>query len=151
MATMRRRRTAASPLMLLIPALVSLMAVAAPRRPAPYPDHALRTSHVPMPAPVPHTRIAVSVTAYSSTPDQTWGDPFMGYCGPVGPGTVALSRDLFHPDLCGTTVYLGGRAYTVNDRMGLGWRNRVDVWMPSRGAALRHGIRRSVTLEVPAR
>lgn len=147
---MRRRRTAATPLMLLIPALILLMAVAAPRRPVPYLDHALRTSYVPMPTPLPQMRrVAVTATAYSSTKDQTWGDPFMAYCGPVGPGTVALSRDLFHPDLCGATVYLDDRAYVVNDKMGSGWRNRVDVWMPSRGAALRHGVRRRVVLEVP--
>ncbi len=89
-------------------------------------------------------RIPVTVTAYSSHPAETDSDPHVAACGPVRPGTLAVSEDLWERTGCGKRVVLDGREYVVWDRMHPRWRRRVDVWMPSRGAALRHGVRRGV-------
>lgn len=86
----------------------------------------------------------VTVTAYSSTPDQTDATPTLGACGQVGPGTVALSRDLFRLYGCGSRVRVKGVEYTVRDTMHPRWRLRADVWMPSRGAAMRWGLQQVI-------
>ena len=89
----------------------------------------------------------VTVTHYSSSRAETDDSPAIGACGHVGPGTVALSRDLFKMYDCGTRVRVGGAPYVVRDTMHGRWRLRADVWMPSRRAALRAG-RRTDVMEV---
>ena len=55
------------------------------------------------------SRIHADVTAYSSSPDETWGDPFVTASGrPVGDGVVACPRRLSF----GTKVRIGDRTYT---------------------------------------
>jgi len=95
--------------------------------------------------PVLRIRIPVTVTAYSSTPDQTDGTPFLAACGPVRDGILAVSDDLWRILKCGDSVYLEGYGrYVVWDRMHSRWRRRVDVWVPSRSSAYRHGVREAV-------
>lgn len=93
--------------------------------------------------------LRVTVVHYSSTRDQTDDSPFVGRCGRVGPGTVAVSQDLLRRGIdCGTKVLVGGRTYVVRDAMHHRWRKRVDIWLPSRAAALKAGVHRNVPLEV---
>ena len=82
------------------------------------------------------------MTAYSSTYDQTWGNPFITASGTtVHEGTIAANCLKF-----GTKVKIpelfGDRVFTVEDRlaarMGCGV---VDVWMPDRQSALAFGNR----------
>ena len=56
-------------------------------------------------------RFVVTVTHYSSSRAETDDSPAIGACGRVGPGTVALSRDLFVMYGCGTRVWIGGQEY----------------------------------------
>lgn len=95
-------------------------------------------------------RIPVTVTAYSSTPDQTdaspdiaaWGDNVWRLQG-IGTPAVAISRDLEPWLRPGATVHL------VADRMAERWERRVDLWFASRGEAARWGVRRGVLVVEP--
>ena len=94
-------------------------------------------------APYPEPRLfTVTVTAYSPTPDQTWGDPFIGAMGRrVRPGkTLAVSHDLKH--LLGSRVYVEGIGYLVaEDLMHPRWENRVDLCLRTRGRAEAFGVK----------
>lgn len=85
------------------------------------------------------SKIHVLATAYSSTRDQTDGNPFVTANGErVGPGTMAAN---FLP--MGTTVRIGDTTYVINDRMNGRYNNKfvVDIWKPSRAEAIQHGAR----------
>lgn len=83
----------------------------------------------------------VEMTAYSSTPDQTDSSPFITANGThVHEGTLACNFLPF-----GTKVkipeYFGDRIFIVEDRMAKRFSNRMDVWFPSRSAAMQFGKR----------
>jgi len=85
-------------------------------------------------------RLRVIVTAYSSSPGETDGDPYITASGTlVRDGIVANNLLPF-----GTKVRLpeifGNKVFVVEDRMN--WRKgyyHVDVWFPSRQEALAFG------------
>jgi len=81
----------------------------------------------------------VTVTAYSSTPDQCSGNPFITASGArVHPGTLACNFLPF-----GTKVRFpeySKRIFIVEDRMG--YSGRADIWFTSRSEALKFGKRR---------
>lgn len=81
----------------------------------------------------------VLATGFSSTPDQTDGDPFTTASGThVHDGTVATNFLPF-----GTRVrfhnYRPDMVFTVEDRHHPRLSDRVDIWFTSRGEALRFG------------
>jgi len=82
----------------------------------------------------------VTVTAYSSTKDQTDGDPFKTAVGtPVRDGIVAAN---FLP--IGTVVRFpdkfGEKLFVVEDRMNERFGLQVDIWMPNYEEAKKFGI-----------
>lgn len=84
----------------------------------------------------------VTVTAYSSTPDQTDDTPFIAATGKrVHDGMVAANFLRF-----GTRVRFpdnyGDKNFFVEDRMHERFSNRMDIWMATREEALKFGIRR---------
>ncbi|OGZ61880.1 MAG: hypothetical protein A3H51_02085 [Candidatus Spechtbacteria bacterium RIFCSPLOWO2_02_FULL_38_8] len=86
-------------------------------------------------------RLWVSVTAYSSTLDQTDFSPFVTASGTqVRDGVVAAN---FLP--IGTKIKIpsmfGDKVFVVEDRMNARYWHRVDIWMPTRYDALQFGIR----------
>lgn len=93
------------------------------------------------PQPVTRT-VWVTVTAYSSTVDQTDSDPFTTASGEkVRPGIVAWNGVPF-----GTKLRLpdgfGDRIFVVQDRLNPRASGYVvDVWMPTREEALQWGVR----------
>ncbi len=103
---------------------------------------------VKVPAPVVKRRLTVRTSAYSSTRDQTDGDPFTTASGKkVHDGTLAMNCVPF-----GTKVRItgkfGSKIFTVEDRMNAKWGcSRADVWMPTRAQAMQWGVR-TVTLEI---
>ena len=132
---------------------------ALPPKPEPEPEPApvivtpKQTTYVakaPAPSTAPLTSgniRTVTVTAYSSTPDQTWGDPFTTASGTrVHWGTVAANFLPF-----GTKVrfpdYFGEQVFTIEDRTAKRFSNRADIWFPSRGEALQFG-KRSLRIEI---
>lgn len=85
--------------------------------------------------------IYITVTAYSSTPDQTDDTPFITANGThVRDGIIAANFLRF-----GTKVkfpdYSGDKIYEVTDRMNERYPNRADIWMETRDAAMDFGIR----------
>ena len=82
-------------------------------------------------------------SAYSSTPDQTDGDPFTTASGAkVHPGTVATNCLPF-----GTKIripeYFGDTIFIVEDRMHPRWGcEKIDLWMTSRQEAMQWGVRK---------
>ncbi|OGY68780.1 MAG: hypothetical protein A3B94_00815 [Candidatus Jacksonbacteria bacterium RIFCSPHIGHO2_02_FULL_43_10] len=85
----------------------------------------------------------MTITAYSSTPDQTDGSPYLAarghvvHWGMVAANDLKIGTQVRMPDLFGDQVF------TVLDRMNArysgGWR--LDVWMPVRDDAKRFGKR----------
>lgn len=87
------------------------------------------------------TRFHADVTAYSSSPDETWGDPFITASGRrVAEGVVACPRRLPF----GTKVRIGQRTYTCWDRLHPRYDDRFDIWKASKEEALQFGRRRVI-------
>ena len=91
--------------------------------------------------------MTVTMTAYSSTPDQTDGNPFITASGShVHWGTVAANFLPF-----GTKIripdYFGNQVFTVEDRTARKYNQRVDVWFPTRGEAIQFG-KRTLRIEI---
>lgn len=85
------------------------------------------------------SKVRVLSVAYSSTVGQTDDSPFITASGRhVGLGTLATN---FLP--IGTQVRIGQQIYTVWDRMNSRYDNKyiVDIWQPSRIAAIQYGAR----------
>ena len=87
----------------------------------------------------------VTVTAYSSTPDQTNSEPLITASGKrVCYGVLAVSRDLKKILPYGSKVKLEGiGVYWIFDLMNSRYRRRVDIWFPSREQAKRFGKRKA--------
>lgn len=94
----------------------------------------------------------VTVTGYSSTPDQTDDTPFVTASNTrVRRGIIAMSRDLLReftpgaPFSYGDKVQLEGvGVFTVEDTMHPRFDKRVDIWFSSRAAARQWGCRDKV-------
>lgn len=88
---------------------------------------------------VPKGEIDILVTGYSSTPDQTWGNPFITASGThVHKGTMACPpRYPF-----GTKVEIKNKGtFVCEDRGGAIKGNHFDMWFESRIEALQWGKR----------
>lgn len=86
----------------------------------------------------PGTILGATASAYSSTPEQTSGDPFITASGSkTRSGVVAAN---FLP--LGTKVRIGSRNYVVEDRMASRYNNqyRIDIWMESTEDAIHFGV-----------
>ncbi|MCR4323304.1 MAG: 3D domain-containing protein [Candidatus Azambacteria bacterium] len=89
----------------------------------------------------------VTMTAYSSTPDQTDDSPFTMANGKrVHDGAVAANFLPFGTKVMFPELY-GDKVFTVEDRMHKRFSNRMDIWMETRGEAIKFGIR-EVTVEI---
>ena len=89
---------------------------------------------------IPQKTMYVTVSAYSSTKDQTDGNPFLTALGtPVRDGIVAAN---FLP--IGTVVRFpdkfGEKIFVVEDRMNERFALEVDIWMSSQEEAKKFGI-----------
>ncbi|HUY69794.1 MAG TPA: hypothetical protein VMU70_02155 [Candidatus Tyrphobacter sp.] len=88
-----------------------------------------------------------TVTGYSSDPSQTDNTPFITASGEtVHQGIIAANWLPFgtkvrFPELFGDQIFI------VEDRMNEVNRSKVDVWFPSKGAALQFGVHRT-TVEI---
>lgn len=90
--------------------------------------------------------VPATVTAYSSSVDETDDTPFITANGEhVGHGTLACPTK--YP--FGTKIKIEGRVYTCKDRMNARYRNieHFDVWQGSKEEALNFG-KKEVTVEV---
>jgi 3D (Asp-Asp-Asp) domain-containing protein len=95
-----------------------------------------RGGDVALPEPTIATSFTAEVTAYSSSPDETWGDPFITASGrEVFEGLVACPRRFPF----GTRFLIGSRIYTCWDRLHARFDHRFDIWKPSKEEALEFG------------
>jgi 3D (Asp-Asp-Asp) domain-containing protein len=81
----------------------------------------------------------ITVTGYSSSHDETDDDPLITASGkPVRDGIVATNILPF-----GTKIKMpekfGDKVFVVEDRMHKRFKNRIDVWFPSKKEALEFG------------
>jgi len=89
----------------------------------------------------------VTVTAYSSTLDQTDGSPFITANGTyVYDGIVACNFLPFDTKVKFPEMY-GDKIFIVEDRMAKKNSHKMDIWMPSRSLALQFGVK-SLAFEV---
>ncbi len=90
--------------------------------------------------------IRVTLTAYSSTPDQTDETPFLTAANTqVRDGIVAAN---FLP--IGTKIQIpklfGRKIFTVEDRMHSRFTDRIDIWFPERELAKEFGKREATVV-----
>ncbi len=84
-----------------------------------------------------------TVTAYSSTPDQTDSSPFITANGSrVRDGIVACNFLPFGTKIRIPEIY-GDKIFTVEDRMARKNNHKIDIWLPSRSEALNFGVKRA--------
>lgn len=95
--------------------------------------------------------IKATLTAYSSTEDQTDDTPFITASGKtVADGIIANNLLPFGTKVRIPSLY-GNKIFVVQDRMNRRWENtRFDVWMPDLHSALHFGVKQSVDIEVLA-
>lgn len=89
----------------------------------------------------PSQTFTATLYAYSSTPDQTNGDPFITASGErVVDGIVANNCLPF-----GTEVKINNKIYRVQDRMAARYGcSSFDVWHPTRQSAIQFGKQTAV-------
>lgn len=100
-------------------------------------------AHLPQTADRPASRTRwITLTAYSSTPDQTDGDPFTMASGQrVYDGAIAMNGVRFGTKVRFPEIY-GNKVFTVLDRMNARYgENIADQWMETREAAIQWGAR----------
>ncbi len=89
-----------------------------------------------------------TMTAYSSTPNQTDGTPFVtasGSCvrdGVIASNDFRIGTKIRFPELYGDKIFV------VEDRMNSRYTNRIDVWMNDIADARKFGLKRNVQIEV---
>ena len=88
-----------------------------------------------------------TVTAYSSTPDQTDSSPFITANGKhVEDGIVACNFLAFGTKVRFPDMY-GDKVFTVEDRMAVKNNHKIDIWFSSRGEAKEFGVQ-SLKVEI---
>jgi len=93
---------------------------------------------VPEPEPVPFVEIEATVTAYTSSIDETDSNPFETAAGTeTRHGIVACPSHLPF----GTEVIIETTSYVCEDRMNKRYRNtnRFDIWMETKNEAVQWG------------
>ena len=93
----------------------------------------------------------ITVTAYSSTPDQTDDTPFITASGKhVEDGIFAINGLKFGTKVRIKIPGFEDKIFTVQDRMNTryGQLQRGDIWMASREEARQFGVKHNVTLEI---
>lgn len=84
---------------------------------------------------------SLTITGYSSTPEQTDSDPFITASGGwVRPGIIAANFLPFGTKIKIPEIF-GDRVFTVEDRMARKHPDKIDIWFPSEVEALRFGVR----------
>ncbi|MFH1867283.1 MAG: hypothetical protein ABIJ81_04355 [Patescibacteria group bacterium] len=91
--------------------------------------------------------VKVSVTAYSSTPDQTDDTPFVTASGEVVHDGIVAANWLPLGAQIRIPEYFGDKVFVVEDRMNSRFSHRLDIWMLTREQAQNWGLQ-YLTIEV---
>ena len=93
---------------------------------------------ISFPAPIKVT--LRTITAYSSTPEETDDTPFITASGKhVHEGTIAANWLPFGAKVKIPELF-GERIFTVEDRMHRRHNTKLDIWFPSKEAAIKFGV-----------
>ncbi len=96
---------------------------------------------------MPIRTLDILVTAYSSTPDQTDDTPFITANGTLVRDGIVAANWLPFGARVRLPDYFDDKVFVVTDRMHRRHSERLDIWMPTREAAMRWGVR-TVRVEV---
>jgi 3D (Asp-Asp-Asp) domain-containing protein len=84
---------------------------------------------------------SLTITAYSSEPNQTDNDPFITASGkPVHSGIAASNFLPFGTKIKIPEIF-GDKVFTIEDRMAKKHSDKIDIWFSSEIEALRFGIK----------
>ncbi|MBU0732512.1 3D domain-containing protein [Patescibacteria group bacterium] len=106
-----------------------------------YHEQAIPQNHLPeVGIRQPREVLEVSLTAYSSTPDQTSGNPFVTASGArVHDGTIAANCLEFGTRVKFPELY-GDKVFVVEDRLAARMGcSTIDIWFDNRGSAMQFG------------
>ena len=90
--------------------------------------------------PLDNQSLTVTLTAYSSTPDQTDDTPFITASGALVEDGVVAANFLPFGTRIKIPALFGDKIFIVKDRMHQRFSNRLDIWFPDRKTALKFGI-----------
>lgn len=91
--------------------------------------------------------VRLFVTAYSSSPDETDDTPFITASGKrVADGILATNLFPFGTKARIPALF-GDKVFIIEDRMHHRFRDRVDIWMPTKVEALKFG-KKSAEIEI---
>lgn len=88
-------------------------------------------------------KMNVTITAYSSTPDQTDDTPFITASGAHVADGIIAANFLRMNTLVKIPKLFGNKVFVVKDRMHPRFNDRVDIWFADRASALKFGLRHS--------
>jgi 3D (Asp-Asp-Asp) domain-containing protein len=92
--------------------------------------------------------IVVTVTGYSSSYDETDEDPWITANNTVPRFGIVATNDLPLGTKIKIPEIFGDQIFIVEDRMNKRFKNRIDVWFPSKEDALNFGIKENVLVEI---
>ena len=85
----------------------------------------------------------ITITAYSSTPEQTDSTPFITASGhPVEDGVVAANFLKFNTKIRIPELY-GDKIFIVKDRMAKKNSDKIDIWFSSTEEAQKFGVKKA--------
>ncbi len=85
----------------------------------------------------------ITITAYSSTPEQTDSTPFITASGSlVEDGIVASNFLAFNTKIRIPELY-GDKIFTVKDRMAKKNSDKIDIWFPTTEQAEKFGVQKT--------
>jgi len=107
-----------------------------------YHEKAIPQNHLPVVKDIEPIQIFdATLTAYSSTPDQCSGNPFITASGTgVRDGVIACNFLRFGTRVRFPQLY-GEKIFVVEDRMAVKNSHKMDIWFVSRDQARQFGIK----------
>jgi 3D (Asp-Asp-Asp) domain-containing protein len=95
----------------------------------------------------------MTLTAYSSSPDETDDTPFLTAWNTTAHDGVVATNDLPFGTILRIPEYFGDREFIVEDRMNQRYTDDafLDIWFPSKHEAAHFGIKHSANIEIIGR
>lgn len=90
----------------------------------------------------------VTLTAYSSAPEETDDTPFITASNTRTRDGIVATNFLPFGTKIKIPEYFGDKVFTVEDRMHRRKEGFVDIWMPTKSAALKFGIAKAAEIVV---
>jgi 3D (Asp-Asp-Asp) domain-containing protein len=84
--------------------------------------------------------IPMRITAYSSSPDETDNTPFITANGTIVHDGIVASNMLPFGTKIKIPSLFGDKVFTIEDRMSPKYYRTIDIWMPSKDAAVVFGL-----------